>query len=116
MTVTIYHNPRCSKSRAALELIEKKGGPVNVIEYLNTDLSKQELESIISLLKLTDVRDIMRTSDPRYDELKLADHSVDKSTLINAIVENPVLLERPIVLANDKAALGRPLENVVKIL
>ncbi len=115
MTITIYHNPRCSKSRQTLELIERKGKSVKVIEYLNADLSEQELQTIVNLLNV-DIREIMRTGEVIYNELGLADESLSQEQLIRAIIDNPSLLQRPIVIANGKAVIGRPPENVLNIL
>ena len=115
MTVTIYHNPRCSKSRQTLELIQQHGISANIVEYLKSDLSKKELQKAVRLLDV-DIREIIRTGDSLYSELGLADVSLTQDQLIEAIIENPTLLQRPIVVANEKAVIGRPPENVLKIL
>lgn len=115
MTVTIYHNPRCSKSRATLELLKSKGIEPKVIEYLKTPPSLSELESILAKLGM-EPRDLMRKSEAVYKEAGLNNPELERKALIAAMVENPVLIERPIVLANGKAAIGRPPENVLEIL
>lgn len=113
--VTIYHNPRCSKSRQTLSLLEEQGVTPNVIEYLKTPPSVEKLGEILTLLQLSP-RELMRKKEAPYAELNLADASMSKAELINAMVNNPVLIERPIVLANGKAAIGRPPENVLALL
>ena len=113
--VTIYHNPRCSKSRQTLSLLEEQGVTPNVIEYLKTPPSVEKLGEILTLLELSP-RELMRKKEAPYAELNLADASMSEAELINAMVHNPVLIERPIVLANGKAAIGRPPENVLALL
>jgi len=115
MTVTIYHNSRCSKSRATLELLKSKGIEPTVIEYLKTPPSASELEAILAKLGM-EPRDLMRKGEAAYKEAGLDKLDLDRKTLIAAMVENPILIERPIVLANGKAAIGRPPENVLQIL
>ena len=115
MTVTIYHNPRCSKSRTTLELLRNKGIEPTVIEYLKTPPSASELEAILAKLSM-EPRDLMRKGETAYKEAGLDDPGLDRNALIAAMVENPILIERPIVLANGKAAIGRPPENVLQIL
>lgn len=115
MTVTIFHNPRCSKSRQTLALLQEKGIEPQVVEYLKTPPSAAELDGI--LVKLgKEPRDLMRKKETPYAALNLADAGKSRTDLIDAMVENPVLIERPIVLANDKAAIGRPPEDVLAIL
>jgi arsenate reductase len=115
MNVTIYHNPRCSKSRATLELLKSKGIEPTVIEYLKTPPSASELEDILAKLNM-EPRDLMRKGEAVYKEAGLDNPALDRKALIAAMVENPILIERPVVLANEKAAIGRPPENVLKIL
>jgi len=115
MTVTILHNPRCSKSRQTLALLQENGIEPQVVEYLKTPPSAAELDDI--LVKLgKEPRDLMRKKEAPYAALDLADAGKSRADLIAAMVENPVLIERPIVLANDKAAVGRPPEDVLAIL
>jgi arsenate reductase len=115
MTVTIYHNPRCSKSRQTLDLLEKSGATPEVIEYLKTPPSAKELDAILTKLG-KEPRDLMRQKELTFTALELADANKSRAALIEAMVENPVLIERPIVLANGKAAIGRPPEDVLDIL
>ena len=113
--VTIYHNPKCSKSRETLALLEAKGIEPRIVEYLKAPPSVLELDQILKLLK-REPRELMRRKEPEYRSLGLEDGNLSRMQLIKAIVANPRLLERPIVLANKKAAVGRPPANVLKIL
>ncbi len=115
MGITIYHNPRCTKSRATLKLIEDRGLKPRVIEYLESPPGRAELEKILKRLRL-EPRELMRRKEPEYRELGLDNPALSRAQLIAAMVKHPKLIERPIVLANRKAALGRPPENVLKIL
>ena len=115
MAVTIYHNPRCSKSRSTLELLRSRGLEPKVIEYLKTPPSAAELDAILGKLGL-EPRQLIRAGEAAYKDAGLDDPTLDRATLIAAMVEHPVLIERPIVLANGKAAIGRPPENVLAIL
>ena len=115
MKITIYHNPRCSKSRQTLELIVQNGFEPEIIEYLKAPPSKSELSEILELLGLSP-RELMRKKEQAYNEAGLADDKLSDEQLIAAIIEHPILLERPIVLANGKAAIGRPPESVLEIL
>ncbi len=111
----IFHNPRCSKSRQTLALIEDKGIQPEIIRYLETPPTAAELSDILDLLGLAP-RELMRTKETLYKELALDDPALDRDSLINAMVANPKLIERPIVIRNGKAVLGRPPENVLDIL
>ncbi len=115
LSIKIYHNPRCSKSRQTLQLLEEKGIQPDIIEYLKVAPTKAELESVLNLLSLGP-RELMRKGEAIYKELNLKDTSLNDEQLIAAMLENPILIERPIVLANDKAAIGRPPESVLDIL
>lgn len=115
MSVKIYHNPRCSKSRETLKLIQDKGIQPEVIEYLKHPPTTAELQDILQKLGLKP-RELMRTKEAEYKENGLDDTSLSDIELIEAMIRIPKLIERPIVLANDKAAVGRPPENVLAIL
>lgn len=115
MTVTIYHNPRCSKSRQTLQLLQDNGVEPKVVEYLKTPPSAAELDNILNMLKL-EPRELMRKKEPPYKERGLADESLGRKALIKAMVADPVLIERPIVIKGKKAVLGRPPENVLDLL
>ncbi len=114
-TATIYHNPRCSKSRAALEYLQQSGLQVETIEYLKQPPDKPTLLEILSELQLQP-RELMRRSDKIYKDLNLNDSALTDDQLLDAMVENPVLIERPIVRLNGEAAIGRPLDNIIDLL
>jgi arsenate reductase len=113
--VRIYHNPRCSKSRATLTLLQEHGIQPQVIDYLQTPPSAGELETMLQLLGMAP-RDLMRRDEPEYAELGLDADDLGRDQLIAAMVAHPRLIQRPIVLANGKASLGRPPEAVLAIL
>lgn len=115
MAVTIYHNPRCSKSRQTLRLLQDKGIQPVVIDYLKTPPTAAELSEILDKLG-REPRDLVRRKEAPYKELELADPGLSRDALIRAMVANPILIERPIVLNQGKAALGRPPEDVLKIV
>lgn len=114
-TVTMYHNPRCSKSRQTLALLAANGVEPTVVEYLKTPPSKAELVVMLDLLGL-EPRQLMRTKEAEYTEQGLADASLSRDQLIDAMLKTPKLIERPIVIANGRAAIGRPPENVLAVL
>ncbi|HEQ1857219.1 TPA: arsenate reductase (glutaredoxin) [Providencia alcalifaciens] len=115
-SIKIYHNPRCSKSRETLALLQEKGITPTVVEYLTTPPSVAEIEKLLKMLGFADARQLMRTKEDIYKELKLADDSVTQAQLIQAMHDNPKLIERPIVVKGKKAKLGRPPEQVLEIL
>jgi arsenate reductase len=115
MTITIYHNPRCSKSRATLQLLEARGMKLKVVEYLNSPPSAEELKSILKRLGIK-AQDLMRKGEARYAELGLKDRNLSDDEAIAIMIENPILIERPIVVSGDNAAIGRPPEKVLEIL
>lgn len=115
MTIKIYHNPRCSKSRQALELLENKGIKPQIILYLENPPSFSEVEKLLKMLAL-EPRDIMRKKEEEYAAQNLDDEKLSSKQLIEAIVKTPKLLERPIVVKGNKAAIGRPTENILSIL
>lgn len=114
MPVSIYHNPRCSKSRQTLALLEENGVTPSVVLYLENAPSAADITSLKAKLGLDDIRKMMRTKETVYKELGLGDAT--EAALVKAIVANPILLERPIVVKGDKARIGRPPEQVLEIL
>ena len=110
----IYHNPRCSKSRETLELINKKGVAVEVVEYLKNVPSKKELKDVLMKLHLKPEQ-VIRKSETLYKE-KLKGMKFSDEEWIQVMIENPILIERPIIVKNNKAVIGRPPENVLKLL
>lgn len=115
MAITIFHNPRCSKSRATLALLEEHGFAPEIRLYLQDPPDAAELTEILRLLGKSP-RELMRKGEAEYREQGLADESLDDTSLIDAMTATPRLIERPIVLANGKAAVGRPPESVLDIL
>jgi arsenate reductase len=112
--VTIWHNPRCSKSRNAVALLEEQGIEAEVVKYLDTPPSKEALVEMLKMLGIG-ARELMRTKEDIYKELKLKDET-DEDKLIEAMVANPKLIERPIVIKDGKAAIGRPIENIIELV
>ena len=113
--VILYHNPRCSKSRQTLALLEERGLKPHVIRYLETPPDAETLERLLTLLSFAP-RQLMRPKEAPYQALNLANPRLSRAELIDAMVTNPILIERPIVVANGKAAVGRPPDNVLDIL
>ena len=115
--VTIYHNPRCSKSRQTLQLLQENlsDEQIEIVEYLKTALNKDALKALMSKLDCT-ARDIIRSSEADYKENNLADDSLSDEQLLDAMVSMPKLMQRPIVVNGQKAAIGRPPENVLDII
>ena len=115
MLLTIYHNPRCSKSRQTLALIEAAGVQVEIIRYLDTPFSSEDIIALREKLGVSSVRDFMRTGEAIYKEQGLAQKKQD-AALIAAMIQHPILIERPIVVKGDKAIIGRPPENITVFL
>lgn len=113
--VTIWHNPRCSKSRETLALLQARNIDPEIVEYLRTPPSAAEIEHVLALLALKP-RDLMRNNESVYQELKLDDQSLTHQALISAMHRHPILIQRPIVLTDNKARVGRPPEAVLEIL
>ena len=115
MKVTIYHNPRCSKSRQTLALLQERGIEPEIVEYLKTPPSRARLKTLLGMLGL-EPRKLMRRKEAPYQDLGLDDETLNTDALIAAMVENPILIERPIVVCGERAAIGRPPEAVLDIL
>jgi len=115
MSTTIYHNPRCSKSRQTLQLLEERGIQPEVVKYLETPPDEATLKALLDMLGL-EPRELMRRKETEYKELGLDNPELDRDALIRAMVKHPKLIERPIVVKDGKAALGRPPEDVLEIL
>jgi len=115
MNVKIYHNPRCGKSRQTLQLIKEQGIEPEIIDYLKTPPSAPELDDILQKLSM-EPRDLIRKKEAEYKANGLDDETLDRQALINGMINHPILIERPIVIANGKAAIGRPPEQVLSIL
>jgi arsenate reductase len=115
MRVTIYHNPRCSKSRATLALLEERGIEPLIVRYLDTPPTATELKKVLKALGIGP-RALLRTGEAEYRELDLAREELDDAALIEAMLAHPRLIQRPIVVAGGKARIGRPPEAVLEIL
>ncbi|MFP6798967.1 MAG: arsenate reductase (glutaredoxin) [Pseudomonas sp.] len=113
--MTLYHNPRCSKSRSALQLLEDRGLNATIVRYLETPLSAAQLKVLLDKLGISP-RQLLRTGEDEYKTLGLNDPQLTDAQLIEAMVEQPKLIERPILVVGDKAVIGRPPENVLEIL
>ncbi len=110
MNVTIYHNPQCSKSRATLELLRRRGIEPTIVEYLKTPPTREQLETILGFLGIR-ATDLARRKEAAWSEAGLNDDS-DDDAILDAMVHHPVIIERPIVVSGDRAVIGRPPENV----
>ena len=115
MAVTIYHNPRCSKSRQTLQLLQDRDIEPEIVEYLKTPPSADELDAVLAKLGM-EPRALMRTKEAAYREAGMADEGLSRRALIDLMVANPIVIERPIVVNGARAALGRPPESVLSIL
>ncbi|MBM6606590.1 arsenate reductase (glutaredoxin) [Enterobacteriaceae bacterium RIT814] len=114
--VKIYHNPRCSKSRETLSLLQSNGIEPDVVLYLETPPDADTIKALLQMLGMGSARELMRQKEELYKSLNLADSHLTEAALIQAMVENPKLIERPIVVANGKARIGRPPEQVLDIV
>lgn len=115
MKVTIYHNPRCSKSRATLALLRERGIEPEIVEYLKTPPDAGTLRELLDLLGVS-ARELLRSGEPACQAAGLDDPALDEETLIEAMTQEPILIQRPIVVANGRARIGRPPEAVLEIL
>jgi len=112
--IKIWHNPRCSKSRDSFKLLEEKGINAHVVKYLENVPSKEELVELLKMLNMS-ARELMRTKETLYKELNLKDED-SEDALIEAMIRNPKLIERPIVIKGNRAVIGRPIENVMELI
>lgn len=115
MKTEIYHNPRCSKSRRTLALLQEQGVQPEVVEYLKTPPDRATLEHLLDMLGM-EPRDLMRRKEAEYEALGLDNPDLDRDSLIQAMIDHPKLIERPIVVRGGKAAIGRPPEQVLDLL
>ena len=110
-SVTIWHNPRCSKSRTTLQLLTDRGVETQVVEYLKTPPTEAEIKKVLQWLDMTP-RDLMRQKESLYEELGLQNQDLDSDALVHAMAAHPILIERPIVIRDQKAVIGRPPELI----
>lgn len=114
--ITIWHNTRCSKSRDSKQLLDEKGCEYTIFEYLKEELTAQEIQAVANKLGISDLREMMRTKENEYKNLDLANENKTQEELLGAMVLFPKLIERPIVIKDEKATIGRPIENVIELL
>ena len=112
--IQIWHNPKCSKSRNTMTLLEEKGINADVVKYLESTPTKEQLTEVLKKLNMS-AKELLRTGEDVYKELNLKDES-DEEKLINIMVENPILIERPIIIKGDIAVIARPIENLEELL
>ncbi len=112
--IQIWHNPKCSKSRAAKELLENKKIDANVVEYLEQIPTKEQIKDVLKKLRIS-AKELLRTGEDVYKELNL-NQIDDEETLIDFMVKNPILIERPIIIKGDKAVIARPIENLSELI
>lgn len=115
-SVTIYHNPRCSKSRETLSLLKDNGIDPDVVLYLETPPDAATMRKLLTMLGMNSARELMRQKEELYKELNLSGSQLSEEDLIQAMVDNPKLIERPIVVSNGQARIGRPPEQVLDIV
>jgi arsenate reductase len=113
--LTLYHNPRCSKSRAALQLLEDRGLTPSIVRYLETPPAVEQLQTLLRQLGITP-RELLRSGEEAYQQLGLANPALSDTQLIEAMSQHPKLIERPILIAGDKAVVGRPPEKILELL
>ncbi len=112
----IWHNPKCSKSRECIKVLDEKSIKFNIRKYLEDTPSKEELEDLIAMMSISNIRDMMRVKEDEYKELDLDSQDKNSDNLIDAMVRFPKLIERPIGINNGKARVGRPLENILNLI
>ncbi len=115
MDIRIYHNPRCSKSRQALALLQERGVEPDVVRYLENPLTAEALQTLLQQLDMGP-RELLRTGEKIYKELNLREEGLSEQALINAIAEHPILMERPVLVSGNRAVIGRPPERVLELI
>jgi arsenate reductase len=114
--VKVWHNNRCGKSRDAVKYLESNSINFEIVEYLKNNFSKDDLQEVINMLGISDAREMLRTKEKEYKENNLKDESLSQDVIIDIVVANPKLVERPIVINGNKAVIARPLEEIEKVL
>ena len=112
--IQIWHNNRCSKSREAKVILEESGLEFEVFEYLKNDFSKEELLRLMAQLQIKDIKDMLRHKEVQYKELDIKNKS--QNEILDLVVQNPKLVERPIIIKDNKAVIARPMENLINLL
>lgn len=113
--ITLYHYSGCSKSRAALALLEERGIQATVVHYLDTPLDAQHISALLKKLGLS-ARELIRSSESIYSEMALDNPDLSETELIDAMVQAPILIQRPILEVGSRAAIGRPIDNLIELL
>ena len=114
--IKIWHNNRCSKSREAKAILEDNNFEFETFEYLKNRFTKDDLKEIMALLNVADIKDILRTKEAKYKELDIADQSKSQDEILDLVILNPKLVERPIIIKDNKACIARPMENLTELL
>ncbi len=114
--ITLWHNSECSKSREALNILEIHARAYEVFEYLKNDFIADDIKTIVSQLGISDVRDMLRHKETEYKELDIDNKSLTQNEIIDLIVLNPKLVERPIIIKDGVAVIGRPMDNLMKLI
>ena len=114
--IKIWHNNRCSKSREAKAILEESGQEFEVFEYLKNEFTKDELKAIMAQLAISDIRDMLRHKESEYKELDIANESKTQDEILDLVLTNPKLVERPIIIKENKAVIARPMENLTNLL
>ncbi|MEA1917328.1 MAG: arsenate reductase (glutaredoxin) [Campylobacterota bacterium] len=115
-SIKIWHNSRCSKSREAKTILDDKGENYETFEYLKNEFSTDDLRQIIKMLGISDIREMLRVKEDEYKELNISSSSLSQDEILELVVKHPKLVERPIVIKDAKAVIGRPMENVIELL
>lgn len=115
MSMTLYHNPRCSKSRQALALLQEHGVEPDIVRYLDAPLDTKALQTLLQQLNMS-ARELLRTGEKVYKSLNLGEQDLTEQALVSAIAEYPILMERPVFVSGDRAVVGRPPERVLELL
>ena len=113
--ITLYHNPDCSKSRAALALLEENDAQITIVYYLEEPLERSELENLLNKLDLS-LRDLLRKSEAEYEQFALGDETLSEDIVYELVLKNPILIQRPIAVAGNRALIARPPERVLEII
>ena len=113
---TIWHNPSCSKSREAYNIIEMMHQPVKAFEYLDETITKEQILEVMKKLNITDVRDMLRSGEDQYNQYDLNNKSKTQDEIINIVLNNHILIQRPIIVKGDVAVIARPMENLINLL
>ena len=113
--ITLYHNPDCSKSRAALALLEENDAQITIVYYLEEPLERSELENLLDQLDLS-LRDLLRKSEAEYEQFALGDETLSEDIVYELVLKNPILIQRPIAVAGNRALIARPPERVIELI